>query len=42
MMSGAEGKAQIKELLVPYIVGCIVVFGAFAIWKLLVTILSGM
>ena len=42
MISGAEEKAQIKELLVPYIVGCIVVFGAFAIWKLLVTILSGM
>ena len=42
MISGAEGKANIKELLVPYIVGCVVVFGAFAIWKLLVSILSGM
>ncbi len=42
MISGAEGKANVKELLVPYIVGCVVVFGAFAIWKLLVSILSGM
>lgn len=40
MVGGAEEKANIKEILVPYIVGCIVVFGAFAIWKLVVTILS--
>ena len=40
MMGGAEEKANVKELLVPYIVGCIVIFGAFAIWKIVVTILS--
>lgn len=40
MIGGAEEKAHIKELLIPYIVGCIVVFGAFAIWKIVVTILS--
>ena len=40
MIGGAEEKAHIKELLVPYIVGCIVIFGAFAIWKIVVTILS--
>lgn len=40
MLGGAEEKAHIKELLVPYIVGCIVIFGAFAIWKIVVTILS--
>ena len=35
-----EEKANIKEVLVPYVVGCIVIFGAFAIWKLIVTILG--
>ena len=40
MVGGAEEKANIKEILVLYIVGCIVIFGAFAIWKLVVTILS--
>lgn len=33
-----EGKAKIKEALVPYIIGCFVVFGAFFIWKTLVNI----
>ena len=40
MVGGAEEKANIKEVLVPYVVGCIVIFGAFAIWKLIVTILG--
>ena len=40
MVGGTEEKANIKEVLVPYVVGCIVIFGAFAIWKLVVTILS--
>ena len=40
MVGGAEEKAHIKELLVPYVVGCIAIFGAFAIWKIVVTILS--
>lgn len=31
-----EGKAKIQEALVPYIVGCMVVFGSFFIWKTLV------
>ena len=33
IMASAEGKAKIAETLVPYIIGCVVVFGAFAIWK---------
>lgn len=33
-----EGKAKIKEALVPYIIGCFVVFGAFFIWKTLVNV----
>lgn len=41
MISSAEEKANIKESLVPYIAGCVVVFGAFIIWKLAITLLSG-
>lgn len=38
IISSAEGKAKISETLVPYIVGCFVVFGAFTIWKIVVNI----
>ena len=38
MIGSAEEKANVKDELVPFIVGCIVVFGAFAIWKLFVTL----
>ena len=38
MMASAEGKAQIKEMLIPYIIGCAVIFGAFGIWKLIITV----
>lgn len=40
MASSIEEKAEAKKLLVPYVVGCAVVFGGFAIWKLVVTILQ--
>ena len=33
-------KAKVKETLIPYIAGCIVIFGAFGIWKLVVGILN--
>ena len=40
-MTGSVGeRAKIKETLIPYIAGCIVIFGAFGIWKLVVRILS--
>ncbi len=42
MIASADEKAQVKELLIPYVIGCIVVFGAFGIWKLVVTILQNM
>ena len=42
MVSSAAEKADAKKLLVPYVVGCVVVFGGFGIWKLVVTILQGM
>ena len=39
-MTGSVGeKAKVKETLIPYIAGCIVIFGAFGIWKLVVSIL---
>ena len=34
MVASAEDKAKVKESLVPYIAGCIVMFGAMGIWKL--------
>lgn len=41
MTASAEGKAEAKKYLITYAVGCIVVFGGFAIWKLAITILQG-
>lgn len=40
MTDSAAEKAKTKETLIPYIAGCIVVFGAFGIWKLIVNLLS--
>lgn len=40
MASGIEGKVEAKQLLVPYVVGCVIIFGGFGIWKLIVTILQ--
>ena len=38
--SGVEGQAKVKEKLIPYCVGCFVVFGAFGIWRLVYNILQ--
>lgn len=38
MVGGAEGQAKVKETLVPFIIGCVVVFGGFAIWKIALTV----
>lgn len=40
MMGSVEEKANYKEMLVPYLVGCLVVFGAFGIWKMVVVMLE--
>lgn len=40
MTGSIAQKAKVKETIIPYVAGCIVIFGAFAIWKLVVTILS--
>ena len=34
--AGVEGQAKIKEKLIPYIIGCIVVFGGFGIWRFVI------
>lgn len=39
MTGSISEKANIKEMLIPYIAGCIVIFGAFGIWRLVVNIL---
>ena len=36
MAASADEKAKVKEALMPFVVGCIVVFGAFTIWKVAV------
>lgn len=41
MTADAENKAKIKETLVPYTISVVVMFGAFAIWKLVIDVLSG-
>lgn len=38
ILSSAEGKAKVSETLVPYIIGCFIVFGAFSIWRIAINI----
>ena len=38
IMGSVDEKAKIKETLVPYIIGVCIIFGAFTIWKIVVTI----
>lgn len=38
MMGGAEGQAKVKEMILPFIVGCIIVFGGFGFWKIAITV----
>ena len=40
LASGAEGKADVKQAMLPYFVGMVVVFGSFGIWKVVVLILN--
>jgi len=40
MTSAVEEQAKIKETLVPYVVGSVIIFGAFGIWKLVTGILE--
>ena len=38
MLSEAEGQAKVKEMLIPFVIGCVVVFGGFGIWKIALTL----
>jgi len=38
MLESAEDKAKIKEAMIPFVVGCFVIFGAFGIWKIVISI----
>lgn len=40
MLGSSTQKAETKEYLIPYIVGCVVIFGAFGIWKLVVELMN--
>lgn len=40
MLAGVEEKAEIKKMMWVYVVGCVVTFGAFGIWKIVVSILE--
>ena len=38
MVASADEKAKVKEALIPFVIGCVVVFGSFTIWKIVVNI----
>lgn len=40
MVGSIEQQAKIKEMLLPYVSGCVVTFGAFGIWKLMMVLLG--
>lgn len=40
MFGSIEEQVKVKETLFPYMIGCIVVFSAFAIWKIAINVLS--
>lgn len=41
MVGSIEEQVKIKESLLPFAIGCIVIFGAFGIWKIVANILQG-
>lgn len=40
MMGSLEQKAKAKEMLIPFVIGCIVIFGSLTIWRFVVNIAS--
>ncbi len=40
MVSSADGKAEIKKLLTPYLIGVTIVVGALLIWKIAIEIVD--
>lgn len=42
MTGGISEQAKVKESLIPFVAGCAVIFGAFGIWKIIVTVGQGL
>ena len=40
MTAGIDKKVEVKQTLFPYIVSCVIMFGAFGIWKTVVIIMN--
>ena len=40
MISTVDERAEIKKTLIVYVVGCVILFGAFGIWKIVVNLLK--
>lgn len=40
MLAGVDGKADVKKALIVYVVGCIAIFGAFGVWKLVIEVMQ--
>lgn len=40
IMGSLEEKADVKNMVIPYIIGCVVLFGAFTIWQIVVELLQ--
>lgn len=40
MMGSIEEKVKVKEALIPYVIGAIVIFGAIGIWTLVLNVLN--
>lgn len=40
MWGSIETQVKAKEMITPYVIGCIVIFGAFGIWKIVMIIMS--
>ena len=38
MLASVEDRAKIKEALIPYVLGSVIIFGAFGIWKMIITV----
>lgn len=40
IIGSADEKADVKGLMIPFIVGCVIMFGAFTIWKIALVIME--
>ena len=39
MTGSVEQKVKVKESLIPFMIGCVILFGAFGIWRLVIVLL---